>query len=400
MVWKFEVTWSMCSKPKRLLAAARRWRARRTRETARGSRARSTKRKVVSPNGVVIENMASVPPSSVKRWMSVIERAAALLEQRERALDVLDLEDQRADALGVLAQVAPGAAAFADRLVDDEQRVAGLERGRALASLLLQLGAAAPDLGEVELVDEEAPRPLEVVHVVVERFDALDADRPRRHDLNISAELTAGKGENRPIGVAPCGRTASEKWRGTPVDTTMPHEESHRSLCRLFGPRARRGGALGFGPRARRGQGGAGRGRAARRWGCRGHAAAARCCLGDRAHQRDRGDAAPGRSQHRRRPGDRAQQGERVEADPDHPEPLLRRQQRADGRLREQHQRGDLPGRVGAGRPRAVPQRLEQRLRARLQQLQPRRAVLVHARRAGWTSPLTAASTSCSTRSS
>ena len=71
--------------------------------------------------------------------------------------------------------------------------------------------------------------------------------------------------------------------REHPLDTTMPHEESHRSLCRLFGPRARRGGALGFGPRARRGQGGAGRGRAARRWGCRGHAAAPRCGFGDRA---------------------------------------------------------------------------------------------------------------------
>ena len=30
------------------------------------------KRKVVSPNGVVIENIASVPSSSVKRWMSVM----------------------------------------------------------------------------------------------------------------------------------------------------------------------------------------------------------------------------------------------------------------------------------------------------------------------------------------
>ena len=54
--------------------------------------------------------------------------------------------------------------------------VAGLERGRALASSLFELGAAVPDLDEVQLVDEEAPRPVEVVHVVVQRFDALDAD--------------------------------------------------------------------------------------------------------------------------------------------------------------------------------------------------------------------------------
>jgi len=33
-----------------------------------------------------------------------------------------------------------------------------------------------PDLDEVQLVDEEAPRPVEIVHVVVQRFDALDAD--------------------------------------------------------------------------------------------------------------------------------------------------------------------------------------------------------------------------------
>ena len=134
------------------------------------------KRKVVSPNGVVIENIASVPLVVGEALDVGDERAAALLEQRERAFDVLDVEHDRADPLGVLAQVAPGAAAFADRLVDDEQRVAGLERGRALASFLFQLRAAVPDLDEVQLVDEEAPRPVEIVHVVVQRFDALDAD--------------------------------------------------------------------------------------------------------------------------------------------------------------------------------------------------------------------------------
>ena len=71
------------------------------------------KRKVVSPNGVVIENIASVPLVVGEALDVGDERAAALVEQRERAVDVLDVEHDRAHALGVLAQVAPGAAAFA-----------------------------------------------------------------------------------------------------------------------------------------------------------------------------------------------------------------------------------------------------------------------------------------------
>ncbi len=115
------------------------------------------------------------------------ERPAALVQQRERAVGVVDVEHHRAHALGVLAQVAPRPSPLADRLMDDEQRVARAERGGALAPLLLQLRPARPDLDEVQLVDEEAARPLEVVDVIVQRFDALDADRRRRHDLNISA---------------------------------------------------------------------------------------------------------------------------------------------------------------------------------------------------------------------
>ena len=61
---------------------------------------------MVSPNGVVIENWRSVPPSSVNVWMSSIDVPPRSLEQPERLLDVLDLEDQRADAVGVLAQEA------------------------------------------------------------------------------------------------------------------------------------------------------------------------------------------------------------------------------------------------------------------------------------------------------
>src|SRR6185436_5268041 len=134
------------------------------------------------------------------------ERAAALVEQRERAVDVLDVEHDRADTLGVLAQVAPGAPALADGLVDHEQRLARPERGGALAAFVLQLGTAGPDLDEVQLVDEEAPRPVEIAHVVVQPFDALDADRRRRHDLNISAGLCAGERRN----------GASLPHRGTP----------------------------------------------------------------------------------------------------------------------------------------------------------------------------------------
>src|SRR5262249_30796383 len=51
-------------------------------------------------------------------------RAAALLEELERALDVLDLEDQRADAVGVLAEEATRAAARADRRAAHDEHVA------------------------------------------------------------------------------------------------------------------------------------------------------------------------------------------------------------------------------------------------------------------------------------
>ena len=82
MVWKFEVTWSNRAKPKRLLAAARRVVRPRSRGTAPGSRARSTKRKVVSPNGVVIENIAQ-RAAVVREALDVVDRrAAALVEQR------------------------------------------------------------------------------------------------------------------------------------------------------------------------------------------------------------------------------------------------------------------------------------------------------------------------------
>ena len=59
-------------KPKRLLPPRGGVVRDAARETARGSPRRSMKRKVVSPNGVVMENIASVPPSSLKRSTSLI----------------------------------------------------------------------------------------------------------------------------------------------------------------------------------------------------------------------------------------------------------------------------------------------------------------------------------------
>src|SRR4029079_2870760 len=159
------------------------------------------------------------------------ERAAALVEQGERAVDVVDVEHDRAHALGMLAQVAPGAPALADGLEDDEQRVARPERGGALPSLVLQLRAAGRHLDESEPVDEEAPGPVEIAHVVVQLFDALDADRRRRHDLNISAGLRAGEGR---IDVPGTAKNTRKMGAGNDLDSTMrpgpPQTNRRRSM--------------------------------------------------------------------------------------------------------------------------------------------------------------------------
>jgi hypothetical protein len=107
----------------------------------------------------------------------VDRRAAALLEQPERALGVLDLERERADAVRVLAEEARGPARITERRAAHDVDVAGGEARRALATALLELGARAPGLGEVELAAVEAPAALEVVDVVVDALDALDAER-------------------------------------------------------------------------------------------------------------------------------------------------------------------------------------------------------------------------------
>jgi len=63
-----------------------------------------------------------------------------------------------------------------DRRRHDDQDVAGLEARRLLAALVLELGRAAPGLGEVELAGVEPARALEIVDVVVDRLDAWTAD--------------------------------------------------------------------------------------------------------------------------------------------------------------------------------------------------------------------------------
>ncbi len=125
------------------------------------------------PDLAGVEGPAVVPPLPDLRD----RRPAALLEEPEAPLRVLDLEDDGPDAVGVLAEPAPGAAAGAERLRHEDRDVAGAEEGRPLPPLLLDLGAARRHLREVEPLGVEAPAPLQVVHVVVEGLDPDDAER-------------------------------------------------------------------------------------------------------------------------------------------------------------------------------------------------------------------------------
>ena len=180
MVWKLAVRWSICWKPNRLPPRGR----------AAGSGRSRGRACVAAPLDEAEGRVAERRGDREHRQRAAVvrealhvgdERPAALVEQPERPVDVLDVEHDGADPLGVLAQVAPGAPPFADRLVDDVERLAGAEGRRALPPLALELGAAGADLHEVELVDEEPPRPLEVVDVVVQRLDPLDPQRRAGH---------------------------------------------------------------------------------------------------------------------------------------------------------------------------------------------------------------------------
>jgi hypothetical protein len=122
-------------------------------------------------------------------------RRAALLEEPEAAPGVLHLEHDRADAVGVLAQVAPRAPAVAARLRADDAHVARLEDGAPLAALLLELRPARGDLREVEPPHVEAAAPLEIVDVVVQRLDADEPDgleRGLRHGVLLSGGGASG----------------------------------------------------------------------------------------------------------------------------------------------------------------------------------------------------------------
>src|SRR5690606_33615969 len=99
-------------------------------------------------------------------------RRAAALEQDERALDVLDLEDEGAHAVRMLLEPAPRAAALAHRRAHEHVDRAGLEHDRGLAGPLVERGVADADLLEVEELRVEAAAALEIVDVVVDRFDA------------------------------------------------------------------------------------------------------------------------------------------------------------------------------------------------------------------------------------
>ncbi len=159
------------------------------------------------------------------------EGAAALVEQPEGAVDLLDLEDHGADALGVLAQVTPRAPAFAGRLVNHEDRLPGLERHGALSPFALQLGAAGAELAEIELVDEEAARPLEVVHVVVQRLYLADAEGlTRRHPLNCNVDC--GRREPLQSRASDLGpRTSGGNAFGEILPAGSPRPEARGALC-------------------------------------------------------------------------------------------------------------------------------------------------------------------------
>src|SRR6185312_2744410 len=147
------------------------------------------------------------------------ESAAALVEKAKRAIDLLHLQHDGPDPFRVLAEIPPGPSPFADRLVDHEQRVAGAEGGGALVPLAFHLGAAAPQLDEVEVVDEEAPGSLQVVDVVVERVDPPD---PKRRAV--------GHGFSLPPAAAVVASGCVHSWGCAPSGSPWPPRSPRR--CR------------------------------------------------------------------------------------------------------------------------------------------------------------------------
>ena len=66
------------------------------------------------------------------------------------------------------------------------------EEQSALPPLALQLRAAGAELAKIELVDEEAARPLEVVHVVVQRLYLADTKGGARRHPSIVTSIALG----------------------------------------------------------------------------------------------------------------------------------------------------------------------------------------------------------------
>src|SRR5262245_27357026 len=108
----------------------------------------------------------------------------------------------------MLREEARCAAAFRRGTRAHDVDVAGREARRLLAAGLLEVGARAPRLGEVELAAVKAPRTLEVVHVVVDAFESLDTEgfwlghgnltSPRRVDDRVQRLQTRASRDNAP----------------------------------------------------------------------------------------------------------------------------------------------------------------------------------------------------------
>ncbi len=183
MVWKFDVMWSMPSKPNRFLPPPP---ARAGTGTAPGNSgvrpSRSRNRNVVSPNGVVIENVAQ--RAAVVAWSCGCRRSACRRAPRAAGTSSRCPRPRRSTCRrrrGAWRGSAPRALrrrrcrrpigwlhttvmSPASNAAD-----AGARAGRARASCARSRRSRA--------CRRRTPRALEVVHVVVDAFEALDAER-------------------------------------------------------------------------------------------------------------------------------------------------------------------------------------------------------------------------------
>ncbi len=103
-------------------------------------------------------------------------RRSALAQQRERALRVLDVEDDSADALRMPLQPLEALALRPERLDQHETHVRGLDDAGARVMLELELGRRHGDLGEVELLAVVIATALEISHEHVHRRDPMNPE--------------------------------------------------------------------------------------------------------------------------------------------------------------------------------------------------------------------------------